>query len=253
MFAFCVNLSDLDLSGFDTSKVTNMSNMFGGCANLTSLDVSGFDTSNVIQMDDMFAACESLTEVDLSNFDLSKVNSSSGELNLLSYMNAGSLGRVKTPKNLKLNIPSHQNGTWKTASGTVYTALPKNKSNSILLLNIGDPSKVVTRNDKKIIVDEKGVRIATTGMVKVGSTLYYVKDGYVQNVTTLVKHNGKYYYVKKGVWAKTTTLVKYKNQWCYVKNGIFTQITSLVKYNNQWWYVKNGKVCKDATLSLIHI
>ena len=31
------NLTSLDLSGFDTSKVTNMSNMFYGCDKLTSL------------------------------------------------------------------------------------------------------------------------------------------------------------------------------------------------------------------------
>ena len=40
-----------------------MSDMFAGCSALTSLDVSGFDTSNVTDMSDMFGWCESLTTV----------------------------------------------------------------------------------------------------------------------------------------------------------------------------------------------
>ena len=40
----------LDLSKFDTSNVTNMSNMFAGCANLKSINLSKFDTSNVTDM-----------------------------------------------------------------------------------------------------------------------------------------------------------------------------------------------------------
>lgn len=44
----------LDLSNFDTSKVTDMSNMFCNCQYVTSLDLSGFDTSNVTNMNRMF-------------------------------------------------------------------------------------------------------------------------------------------------------------------------------------------------------
>ena len=37
MFNCCYGLTSLDLSSFDTSKVTNMWNMFQGCASLTSI------------------------------------------------------------------------------------------------------------------------------------------------------------------------------------------------------------------------
>ena len=37
----------LDLSHFDTSKVTEMTNMFHECRSLTSLDVSGWNTSKM--------------------------------------------------------------------------------------------------------------------------------------------------------------------------------------------------------------
>lgn len=69
----CPSLTSLDVSAFDTSKVTNMADMFSYCSSLTSLDVSGFDTSRVKSMYEMFNCCESLTSLDLSSFDTSKV------------------------------------------------------------------------------------------------------------------------------------------------------------------------------------
>ena len=38
MFYGCRNLTELDLSDFDTSKVTTMTNMFGGCEALQTLN-----------------------------------------------------------------------------------------------------------------------------------------------------------------------------------------------------------------------
>ena len=60
MFLRCTSLITLDLSNFNTSKVTNMSNMFYNCISLTSLDLSNFDTSKVTNMDYMFSSCTSL-------------------------------------------------------------------------------------------------------------------------------------------------------------------------------------------------
>lgn len=49
-----IKLTSLDLSNFDTSKVTSMNNMFGGCRNLTKIMVgskwiinSGTNTTNM--------------------------------------------------------------------------------------------------------------------------------------------------------------------------------------------------------------
>ena len=78
MFSYCENLNNLDLSGFDTSNVTDMEGMFDGCSSLTSLDLSGFDTSNVTDMYWMFNGCSSLTNLDLSGFDTSKVTNMAG-------------------------------------------------------------------------------------------------------------------------------------------------------------------------------
>lgn len=57
----------------DTSKVTEMKEMFKGCSSLTSIDLSKFNTSKVIDMKEMFRGCSSLTSIDLSSFDTSIV------------------------------------------------------------------------------------------------------------------------------------------------------------------------------------
>ena len=67
------NILDLDLSNFDTSKVTNMSYMFNGMFNLTSLDLSNFDTSKVTNMTSMFSHMANLTALNLSSFNTSNV------------------------------------------------------------------------------------------------------------------------------------------------------------------------------------
>lgn len=73
MFSGCTRLAYLDVSSLDTSNVTSMGCMFEDCSSLTSLDLSTFDTSNVVDMNSMFAGCTKLTSLDLSGFDTSKV------------------------------------------------------------------------------------------------------------------------------------------------------------------------------------
>ena len=72
MFYQCLKLTDLNISNFDTSQVTNMKYMFHQCSKLIELNISNFDTSKAKDMNNMFYQCTSLTSVDLSNFDTSK-------------------------------------------------------------------------------------------------------------------------------------------------------------------------------------
>lgn len=53
---------------FDTSRVTDMGDMFSYCRNLEEIDVSGFDTSKVVFMQSMFEECRKLKNLDISNF-----------------------------------------------------------------------------------------------------------------------------------------------------------------------------------------
>ena len=73
MFYNCWNMTQIDLSNFDTSQITDMGRMFQGCISLTALDLSNFNTSNVTNMNAMFEDCYNLKELDLSSFDTSKV------------------------------------------------------------------------------------------------------------------------------------------------------------------------------------
>ena len=73
MFRGMSNLRELDLSNFDTSRVTSFYQMFMGASSLKRLDLSGFKTSKIEAMAEMFMDMPELEEVDLSNFDMSKV------------------------------------------------------------------------------------------------------------------------------------------------------------------------------------
>ena len=73
MFFDCENLSSLVISNFNTANVTDMSNMFYLCKNLSSLDIPNFNTANVTDMSYMFDTCQKLTELNLSNFKTEKV------------------------------------------------------------------------------------------------------------------------------------------------------------------------------------
>ena len=73
MFSGCGSLESLDLSGWKTSNVEDMHGMFSHCENLKSLDLSGWDTSSVKNMNYMFVKCKSLESLDLSGWNTSNV------------------------------------------------------------------------------------------------------------------------------------------------------------------------------------
>ena len=74
MFYGMTKLAALDLSNFNTSQVQDMSSMFSGVFNLiTTLNLSSFDTSKVRYMTSMFSGMPNLTTLDISNFNTSQV------------------------------------------------------------------------------------------------------------------------------------------------------------------------------------
>ena len=73
-FEYSFNIIFLDLSNFNTSKVTNMSFMFNKCRKLKEIKgINKFNTCNVSNMAGMFQECNELESLDLSNFKTSKV------------------------------------------------------------------------------------------------------------------------------------------------------------------------------------
>ncbi len=62
-FEDCDRLTEVDLSGFDTSQVTDMGRMFYGCSGLTSLDLSGWDMGKVTNAEEMFENCAGIVQI----------------------------------------------------------------------------------------------------------------------------------------------------------------------------------------------
>ena len=102
LFSNCRNLTSIDLSKFNTSKVTVMRDMFYNCVSLKSINFSElFNIYNVKTMKSMFSYCTNLTSLDLSFFDVSLVTD-------ISYMfkNCDNLKYLNLPNFYPLNISS---------------------------------------------------------------------------------------------------------------------------------------------------
>ena len=92
------NILEIDLSNFDTSKVTNMRSMFVGMRSLTTLNLSNFNTSNVTNMSDVFSSMPNFTTLNLSHFDTSQVMDMSGMFSGMSGLTTLDLSNFDTSK-----------------------------------------------------------------------------------------------------------------------------------------------------------
>lgn len=76
-FSGCLNLTDCDLRGLDTSNVASMCAMFTSCTKLTSLDISMLDISSVKDMNYFVSFNYMLEELVLTGIDTSSVTNMS--------------------------------------------------------------------------------------------------------------------------------------------------------------------------------
>lgn len=109
--------SSIDISGYDTSKVTDVSYMFANCSNLTSISwPQGPCFENVTNFDYMFNYCTSLETLDLSMIDFSNAVSAENMFN-----NTTNLTQLTLPASFKVGGTS-LSGNWKdTTTGVVYS------------------------------------------------------------------------------------------------------------------------------------
>ena len=73
MFEGLDNIEEIDLSNFDSSRVTNMAYMFANCTGLKKINFGNMNTSIVVNMKYFLHGCQNLESVDVSNFDTSSV------------------------------------------------------------------------------------------------------------------------------------------------------------------------------------
>ena len=65
------SITSLDLTGWNTSKVNNLGNIFDGDKKLVTVKMGNWDLHNAITMGCMFQGCSELSNVDVSKWDIS--------------------------------------------------------------------------------------------------------------------------------------------------------------------------------------
>ena len=164
MFAYCSGLTSLNLSGLDTSAVTNMASMFESCSGLTSLNLTGFDTSAVTNMDMMFNNCSKLTSLNLSSFD-----TSAGTSLWLMFDDCSSLtSLILGPNFFKTSKYNYVDFSYSTqwTNDTVVTSLVTNSYDrataglSTMTLKLSTNTKAALTDEQKAAITAKGYTIA---------------------------------------------------------------------------------------------
>ena len=93
MFKNCQNLEEVIFGNFDTSNALSMESMFEG-TKIKYLDLSGFNTTKVWNMNNMFFGCYNLEYLNIENFNFQFLNSLEKMLsgcNSLNYINIKSI------------------------------------------------------------------------------------------------------------------------------------------------------------------
>lgn len=142
MFSNCPMLVKVNLDGFITSAVTNMSNMFNSTS-LIQLDLNHFDTKNLTNVTRMFYNCDKLVQLDLDGLDFSKVTSSTDLLTGCSKLLRLVTPDFKNNESIKTTflefMNSDQKYYWKIEeSDDDFTTLESIQPNTAYVCNRGD-------------------------------------------------------------------------------------------------------------------
>ena len=75
LFKNCKDLTEVDLTKFNSKEIVNMNSSFLNCEKLFNLDFTNFNSTNVESMDNTFENCINLPGLNLSSFRSSKLKS----------------------------------------------------------------------------------------------------------------------------------------------------------------------------------
>ena len=196
MFSGASSLTTLDLSNFDTSKVTGMNNMFSGAGSLTTLDLTSFDTSKVTNMVSMFSGVSSLTTLELPNFDTSNVSNMNNMFNGMSSMTVLDISNFDTsgilggttymfsgmPELRKIALSSKFKFISSSLSG--FPLAPSDKPYTGKWMNIGDgrinsQSRKYVYSSEELQTQYNGMDMADTYVWESDSSVITVHDSNV--------------------------------------------------------------------------
>ncbi len=130
-FARLKDLESITFGDFNTSSATYMRDMFNGSSKLKNLDLSFFDTSHVTNMEGMFASMDSLETVNLSSFNTVNVTDMSSM-----FKNSKKIKTLDL-SNFKLNTSCDMNSMFKNTGS--------DSSNFNLILGSNFNMKSLTR------------------------------------------------------------------------------------------------------------
>jgi surface protein len=105
-------IKNIDISHFDTSKVTTMNQMFRSCSNLETINITNLDTSSLKDFSEAFSYCKKLKEINLSSAKFEKVTKchnlfyGSTALEKIDIRNA-TFSKATTKYTMFTNVPSN--------------------------------------------------------------------------------------------------------------------------------------------------
>ena len=155
LFKDYTNVREIIFNNVDTTKVTNMSEMFSGCRSLVNLHIGLFNTSNVTTMYGMFRNCSLMSMFDLKKLNTAKVQNmaymfngcTSLHLLDLSNFDTSNVTTMESMFNSCLNIVDIYLSKFDTGKVTNMNSMFNGCTNLIELnLNTFNTSKVTNMN-----------------------------------------------------------------------------------------------------------
>lgn len=186
------NLGSINVSNWDTSKVTTMINTFSFCRNISKLDISKWNTSNVTNMSGMFYYCNSLKSLDISKWDTSKVVDMGGMFQECSQIETPldvskwNTSKVTTMKSMfeGCSSPSLDVSKWNTSNVTNMDRMFSDTEVTELDISKWDTSKVTTMSNMFRHSNVKNLDLSKWNISKVGNMDFMFSDSY-SGITTI--------------------------------------------------------------------
>ncbi len=166
LFEGCYKYTTMDMTGFNTQYVWNMSQMFFLCYNVEHLDLSGWSFDNVSNMANMFDRCEKLETISFSpgGVDLSRVT-------YMNWMFAHNF--YMTPTKLRAII-----GQWKLKNNgvlnTIFTDDYSNSTTDKLRNNDNSPHPAGANR----LISNDIIKYKPSG-ISSGDISQYIKDRFI--------------------------------------------------------------------------
>ena len=129
LFSSCKDIVSIDLSNFDSSKISTMNGMFSDCNSLKSVNFENFNTASSKNMIGMFKNCQSLTSLDLSNFDTTQVTNINNMFVGCSSIKSLDLSKFKT------SSVKNMNALFKGCTSLEYLNISKLDTSSVTTMD----------------------------------------------------------------------------------------------------------------------